>query len=184
MSWASPCSWLPLTDADSVLAAWSISSAACRIDCVACSVPPTMAASSRLARAVCSLLVRLGAERGHFVPGALDRGIDQAELVLVGLRLRDLRPRALERVAVDLGARPDQLAQRLQLGHELAMLQRAFRVARGNALGRAPARALLDPKHLALNRHRRPRSPRVCTTAPLKIGFIARSHVHSRKRRG
>ncbi len=96
-----PLSWPLLSAADSVLAAWSISSAACRIDCVARSVPPTMAASSRPARAICSLPWRFGAERGHLVPGALDRGVDQAEFVLVGLRLGDLRPRPLQRVAVD-----------------------------------------------------------------------------------
>ena len=81
--------------------------------------------------------------------------------MLEGLSLRDLRPRPLERIAVDTGARPDQLAQRLQLRHELAMPQRAFHAVRGNALGRTPARVLLDPKDLALNRHRRPllRSP-------------------------
>jgi hypothetical protein len=39
-------------------------------------------------------------------------------------------------------------------------------------MGRAQARALFDPKHLALNRHRRPRSHAMCTTTPLKIGFI------------
>jgi len=96
------------------------------------------------------------AERGHFVPGALDRGMDQAELVLEDLSLGDLRPRPLQRIAVDASARPDQVAQRLQLRHELAMPQRAFHTVRGNILGGTPARVLLDPKDLALNRHRGP----------------------------
>jgi hypothetical protein len=52
------------------------------------------------------------------------------------------------------------------------VLQRAFRIARGNAMGCAQARALFDPKHLALNRHRHPRSPAMFTTPLLKIGFI------------
>jgi len=76
--------------------------------------------------------------------------------VVEGQSLRDLRPRPLERIAVDTGARPDQLAQRLQLRHELAMPQRPVHAVRSNALGRTHARVLLDPKDLALNRHRGP----------------------------
>ena len=65
----------------------------------------------KLAMGACSLFAagHLVAQRGHFVPGALDRGIDQAELVAEGQSLRDLRPRPLQRIAVDTGARPDQV---------------------------------------------------------------------------
>jgi len=52
------------------------------------------------------------------------------------------------------------------------MLQRAFRILRGNAIRGAQTRALFDPKHLALNRHRRPSFPCDMYTPPLKIGFI------------
>jgi hypothetical protein len=57
------------------------------------------------------------------------------------------------------------------------MLQHAFRIARGNAMGCAQARALFDPKHLALNRHRRLCPRAMSTAARLKIGFTRRAEA-------
>jgi hypothetical protein len=69
------------------------------------------------------------------------------------LRLGDLRPRPLHRVALHAGRRFDQRAQRLQFRHEFLMTQRVLQRRGGNGSRRARWRILLDPKDLALHRH-------------------------------
>ena len=86
-------------------------------------------------------------------PRAAHRGVDQVELVLVGLRLGDLCPRPLHLLARHCGARLDQRAQRLQLGHEIAVTRIGLDRGRRLHVASLDASLLFDAKNLALYRH-------------------------------
>ena len=130
--WREPFSCSLLSEADSVLALWSMSSAACSTCWVACSVPRTIASSSRLARDMSGGNAPPPENAATSSRLRLSAAWISLELGLVGVRLGDLRARLLHRLAVRLGARLDQAAQRLDLGHELVMAQRRFGLARGH----------------------------------------------------
>ena len=66
-------------------------------------------------------------QRGDLVLGLVDRLVDDIELGLELLRLRELGLVGLDHLLRNCLARRNDVAQRLQLGHDLGMLRRAVR---------------------------------------------------------
>jgi hypothetical protein len=130
--------------AASVLAASSISSLACRMRWVADSLPPTAAFNSTH--------VGIGEARQHqgsdLLLGALDRVIDRVELAPELGGFCDRSRRGLRH-----GKRADHVAQRPQLGHDLGVAQRCFRLGVNNPRRNTHAREFLDTEKLTPDRH-------------------------------